>query len=164
MNIKSADSGRPRPIFGTQFDTFIVSRWRFDALPQDAPAGRSHCGSWICERGVTGRADSISSSTCPVSCLQDGWSLLEDGVFLSASKITWMMNLVPFMDTSIDRSLVHHQSLYTHILTYRALWSVLPTSMNLLPPKYLTLPMCCVSEMQDCDPEIGLKPWTGNCR
>lgn len=67
------------------------------------------------------RVDSISSSTCPVSCLQEGRSLLGDGVFLSASKITWMMNLVPFVDTSIDRSLVHHQSLYTHILTYGAL-------------------------------------------
>lgn len=65
--------------------------------------------------GVEPAAVVLQSCTCPALHLQG------HGEVLSASQIERMMNLVPFMDTSIDRSLVHHQSLYTHILTRRAL-------------------------------------------
>ena len=116
----------------------------------DSWAGRSHCGVWTCEA-----AGGVSSSTCPVSRLQDGWSRPGDGVFLSASKITRVMNLFPFVDTSIDRSLVHHQSLYTHILTQGAL----KCSARLHQSAAWTLD---AAREPDCDSAgCRFKTWTG---
>lgn len=54
-------------------------------------------------------------------------------------KITCLINPVPHTDTGIDQSLIHHSSLYTHILTCRELWSVPPSSINPLQPPYFTV-------------------------
>lgn len=75
-----------------------------------------------------------------VSRLQDGWSLLGDGVLFWACKITWMTNLLPFTDTSIDRSLrPSPDTSHPQTDTCRELWNVQPSVVNLLLPKYLAV-------------------------